>query len=269
MARCSPPHWDPGQYARTARFVSDLGAAVLELLEAAPGERILDLGCGDGALTEKLEQAGCRATGVDASAEQVEAARARGLDACVADATRLDFDNEFDAVFSNAALHWVTSPDLAVAGVHRALKPGGRFVAEFGGAGNIAAVCAAIKSALARRGIDFLERNPWYFPTCEDYRARLERHGFDVDVALRVDRPTAIPGDLAEWLELFAQPFFAGLTAADRDGVIADVRESLRGRLQDDRGVWTVDYVRIRVRARKPGSRSTTKATKITNSSNS
>ena len=252
MARGSPQLWDLGQYARTARFVSDLGAAVLELLEAAPGKRILDLGCGDGALTEKLVQTGCRVTAVDASAEQVEAARARGLDARVADATRLDFDNEFDAVFSNAALHWVTSPDLAIAGIHRALKPGGRFVAEFGGAGNITSVCRAIESSLARRGIDSLERNPWDFPTCEEYRARLERHGFVVDVVARVDRPTTIPGDLAEWLELFAQPFFAGLTAADRDGVIADIRESLRGRLQDDRGVWTVEYVRIRVRARKP-----------------
>ena len=251
MASGSPQRWDPGEYARTARFVSDLGAAVLELLEAAPGERILDLGCGDGALTEKLVQTGCRVTAVDASAEQVDAARARGLDAYVADAARLDFDNEFDAVFSNAALHWVTSPDLAITGIYRALKPGGRFVAELGGAGNIASVCAAIESCLARRGIDAPERNPWYFPTCEEYRARLERHGFDVDLAARFDRPTAIPGDLAEWLGLFAQPFFAALTPVDRDGVIADIRESLRGKLQDDRGIWTVDYVRVRVRAHK------------------
>jgi trans-aconitate methyltransferase len=146
--------WDPQTYAKHARFVSDLGSGVVELLGPRAGERILDLGCGDGALTEKLVAAGAEVVAIDASAEQVAGARARGLDARVAGAEALPFAAEFDAVFSNAALHWMRDADAVLVSVHRALRPGGRFVAEMGGAGNVAAIRGALAEALDRRGID-------------------------------------------------------------------------------------------------------------------
>jgi len=146
--------WDPQTYAQHARFVSDLGSPVVDLIAPRPGERILDLGCGDGALTEKLVAAGASVVAVDASAEQVAGARARGLDARVARGEALPFVSEFDAVFSNAALHWMREAAAVISSVHRALRPGGRFVAEMGGAGNVAAIRSALVSALGHRGID-------------------------------------------------------------------------------------------------------------------
>src|SRR3984957_11900410 len=155
--------WDPDGYARNARFVSDLGAPLIELLAPQAGERILDLGCGDGALTEKLVACGCTVVGVDGSAEQIAAACKRGLDARVKNGEQLDFDHEFDAVFSNAALHWMKRADAVIEGVRRALKSGGRFVAEMGGAGCVAKVRAALTAALSQRGIDAGPLDPWYF----------------------------------------------------------------------------------------------------------
>jgi SAM-dependent methyltransferase len=172
--------WDPGRYARNARFVAELGAPVVELLAPRAGERILDLGCGDGVLTAKLASMGCHVIGVDASAPQIEAARKLGLDARVMNGEALDFDSEFDAVFSNAALHWMSHPAEVIAGVRRALKPRGRFVAEFGGHGCVAKIREALVEALDRRGIKGKAASPWYFPTVEDYSQQLTRGGFVV-----------------------------------------------------------------------------------------
>lgn len=143
--------WDPERYSKNTRFVSNLGMPVVELLHPKPGERILDLGCGDGALTQKIASMGCRVVGIDSSAAQVEAVRRMGLQAFVMDAEVLPFDYEFDAVFSNALLHWIKGTDLVIAGVRRALKPGGRFVAEMGGRGCVANILAALDAALSRR----------------------------------------------------------------------------------------------------------------------
>jgi SAM-dependent methyltransferase len=244
--------WDPEGYARNARFVSDLGAPVVELLAPRPGERVLDLGCGDGALTQSLVAAGCIVVGVDGSAEQIEAARGRGIDARVMDAEALSFEEAFDAVFSNAALHWMRRPDAVIEGVWRALVPGGRFVAEFGGHGCVATIVAALYAALERRGIDASEIDPWYFPTARAYRERLERRGFVVSYAALIPRPTPLPGDVTGWLETFAQSFTAALPAADRVDFIAEVRDALRPSLCDATGAWTADYVRLRFAATKP-----------------
>src|SRR5258705_6306447 len=162
--------WDPRTYAQHARFVADLGAGVVELLGPRSGERILDLGCGDGALTEKLVAAGCVVVAVDASAEQVAGARSRGLDARVARGEALPFAGEFDAVFSNAALHWMRDASAVLASVQRALRAGGRFVAEMGGAGDVAAIPGALAEAVGRRGIHGAGLDLLFLPTAEEYR---------------------------------------------------------------------------------------------------
>jgi len=244
--------WDPDAYARNARFVSDLGAPVVELLAPRAGERILDLGCGDGALTKKLVELGCEVVGVDASAAQVEAARRLGLDARVADGERLAFDAEFDAVFSNAAIHWMKRADDVIAGVWRALRPGGRFVAEFGGHGCVAKIKRALIDALRRRGIDGDALDPWYFPAVEDYCARLARRGFAARYIALIPRPTPLPTAINGWLETFAQSFIAPLLDKDRAGFIDEVREALRPDLCDGDGKWFADYVRLRFAADKP-----------------
>jgi SAM-dependent methyltransferase len=244
--------WNPETYERHARFVSDLGAGVVDLLDPLPGERVLDLGCGDGALTEKLVAAGCRVVGVDASPAFVSAARARGLDARMADARALEFEAEFDAVFSNAVLHWIRDADSVVSSVHRALKPGGRFVAELGGAGCVRTVRAALEAALAPRGLSAAALDPWYFPDADEYRGLLASHGFVVNSLVLFERPTPLPGELAGWLETFAQAFLAPFSGAVRHEVIRDVSDIVRPRLYDvDRG-WVLDYVRLRFAARRP-----------------
>jgi trans-aconitate methyltransferase len=244
--------WDPQTYAKHGRFVSDLGAAVVELLAPRPGERVLDLGCGDGALTEKLVAAGAQVVAVDASAEQVAAARGRGLDARVARGEALPFAAEFDAVFSNAALHWMREADAVLASVQRALRPGGRFVAEMGGAGNVAAIRAAIAEALGRRRIDGRAFDLLFLPTAEEYRARLEAHGFAVRTISLFARPTPLPGDLSAWLETFAQPSLRAVPDGDRAGLIEEVTAALRPRLYDAERGWVADYVRLRFAAVKP-----------------
>jgi SAM-dependent methyltransferase len=246
----SPQSWDPNRYARNARFVSDLGQPVLELLAARPGERVLDLGCGDGVLTEKLVALGARVVGVDSSAPQVAAARERGIDAHVMDAQALPFEGEFDAVFSNAALHWMRESDRVIQGVARALRPGGRFVGEFGGHGCVAKIVAAAEAALRRRGIDPVRLNPWYFPTAAEYAARLAAGGFTVHSIALIPRPTPLPGELRAWLETFCESFTAALAPADRPAWLDEVSAALRPALCDREGRWTADYVRLRFFAR-------------------
>jgi SAM-dependent methyltransferase len=243
--------WDPERYSRNARFVADLGAPVVELLDPRAGERILDVGCGDGVLTAKLVAMGCEVVGVDGSAAQVEAARKLGLDARVMDGEHLSFGHEFDAVFSNAALHWMRNPDAVLAGVWRALRPNGRFVAEFGGYGCVEKIKKALVHALNRRGIDGEAAVPWYFPTVEEYSTRVKKVGFSIGYIALIPRPTPLPGDVTGWLETFAESFTACLPPHERPGYIAEVREALRAELCDAGGKWTADYVRLRFAATK------------------
>lgn len=241
--------WNPEGYRHHAGFVATLGRPVLELLAPLPGERILDLGCGDGALTAELAATGAEVVGCDASAELLEAARARGLDVVLADGHALPFKAEFDAVFSNAALHWMTRPDDVIAGVAKALRPGGRFVAEFGGMGNVAAITTALRAVLGEAGIDALAMRPWYFPSPDEHAARLERHGFTVSTIELIPRPTALPTGMAGWLETFAEPFLRHAPAAERAGLLARAVRLLEPALRDSAGNWTADYVRLRFRA--------------------
>jgi len=249
MEQLSRQQWSAERYAQAAPFVPALGTPVLELLAPMPGERVLDLGCGDGVLTEKIVAAGAAVVAVDAAPDMVAAAQARGLDARVVAGQNLAFDGEFDAVFSNAALHWMRPPEAALAGVHRALKPGGRFVGEMGGHNNTAAVIVALSAVLARRGLDANRLSPWYFPSAEAYRAKLEAAGFTVEEIRIVPRPTPLPAGLEAWLDTFAEDFLGALPEPDRGPACGEIAELLRPVLMDETGTWIADYVRLRFRA--------------------
>ncbi|MGH7709153.1 MAG: class I SAM-dependent methyltransferase [Vulcanimicrobiaceae bacterium] len=240
--------WDPAQYHTNAAFVPALGGAVLELLAPAAGERILDLGCGDGVLTGRLVAAGAHVVAVDSSAEMIAAANARGIEARVVDARELPYEREFDAVFSNAALHWIQPPDQVVAGIARALRGGGRFVAEFGGFGNVAAIVSTLGAAVAFR-CGTLPPMPWYFPTPAQYADLLVAGGFRVEQIESIARPTLLPTGMRGWLETFAQPYAERIEPAQRGAMLDEVVQLLEPSLRSADGAWYADYVRLRFRA--------------------
>jgi len=239
--------WISETYRENAAYVSALGAAVVALLDPRPGERILDVGCGEGSLTEKIMAAGAAVVGIDASPEMIAGAAARGLDARLINAEQLPFEQEFDAVFSNAALHWVRDHDAMLAGVHRALKPGGRFVAEFGGHGNIAAIQIAIRAVLSRRGWETNIRR--YYATEAEYTARLVRHGFSVTQIALIPRPTPLPTGIRGWLETFERATIDTIPEGERRSFVQEVEELLRPEICDSNGQWTAHYIRLRFKA--------------------
>jgi len=244
--------WDPLLYARAARFVSDFGEPLVAMLAPKPGERVLDLGCGDGALTAKLVAMGVSVVGVDASPAMVEAARQRGIDARLMRGEELTFEREFDAVFSNAAVHWMKPPARVAHGIRRALRPGGRMIVELGGAGNNATLDHELYPLLRERGLDGAALSPWYFPTADEYRALLERTGFIVDLAELFPRPTRLPGDITEWFDSFCGAFLAAIPEAERQPFKAELAHRLAPKLRSHEGKWTMDYVRLRVAAHLP-----------------
>ena len=241
--------WNPTSYAENARFVSDLGEPLLELLDGGPGEIILDLGCGDGALTQKLAAAGCKVYGCDASLAQLHATKAHGIQVFVMDGQQLGLKRRFDAVFTNAALHWMKQAEKVVEGVAASLKPAGRFVGEFGGKGNVETIRQSLHGALRKRGIDPWSVDPWYYADPQEYSGLLNRHGFTVDYIDLIPRPTKLPGDIIAWLEVFAQPFSKAVADSQRAEFLDEVRAQLQPKLQKPDGSWYADYVRLRFKA--------------------
>jgi SAM-dependent methyltransferase len=240
--------WNARDYGRNASFVHGLAGGVLEWLDAKPNESILDLGCGDGQLTQRIAAAGACVVGVDASTEMVAAARSRGIEVREGNAESLPFpDSSFDAVFSNAALHWVRGQDAMMAEVHRVLKPTGRFVAEMGGHGNIAALRVAFTAVLVRNGFADHEGDENYYPTSEAYARRLERHGFNVQRIELIPRPTSLPeSGMTGWLRTFRRGVLNSVPEALRDTVVEETAALLKPALRDEDGKWTADYVRLR-----------------------
>ena len=226
-----------------------LGAGILARLAPKQGERILDLGCGDGTLTVQIADLGASVVGVDSSPAMVAAARARGIDARLMDISALSFDNEFDAVFSNAVLHWVRDADAAVAGVYRALCHGGRLVAEFGGHTTVAAIGTALRAVLARHAVEY--EWPWYYPSPAEYRRKLETHGFDVADVVLFPRPTPLPTGMDGWLRTFAMPLLANAPPDQKEQLLRETIALLQPALCDEAGQWTADYVRLQVIAIK------------------
>jgi SAM-dependent methyltransferase len=252
--------WSPTDYATNAAFVPALGAAALDLLAPKSGELILDLGCGDGVLTEKIMASGARVIGLDASVEMVEAARSRGVDAFVADAQALDLASQegrfghFDAAFSNAALHWMLDPDAVAAGVYSVLKPGGRFVGEMGGDGNIATLRAGIRAELTDRGYPVPAEDPQWYPSTEEFARLYSCAGFTQIRAHLIPRPTPLPNGVAEWVKTFRAGWLevAQVPKAERGAVAAAIQARLQPQLQQADGTWVADYVRLRFTMIKP-----------------
>jgi len=249
--------WSATDYARNAAFVPALGDAVLDLLAPKPGELILDVGCGDGTLTMRIAEAGARVIGLDSSPEMIEAARARGVDAFVADAEAMDLERfgQFDAVFSNAALHWMLDPDAVASGIFRALRGGGRFVGEMGGQGNLSALRQGLRDELVARGYRMPEQDPAWYPGAEEFTRLYCIAGFERIQADLIERPTPLPGGIATWVKTFRAGLMdvAMVPEWEREDVGAAVEARVAPALRQAEGAYCADYVRLRFSMRKPG----------------
>lgn len=242
--------WSARDYAANAGFVPALGADVLTLLAPQRGEDILDLGCGDGVLTQRLVQSGANVTGLEPDRDLSAAAARAGISTLLQDAHDPFGANCYDAVFSNAALHWMRDPETVIANVYSALRPGGRFVAEQGGFGNVAAIVTAMNAALEAAGGAAI--SPWDFPSPSLQKQRLQRAGFDVTAMFLIPRPTPLPTGISGWLRTFAGPFIGTLSPKIQTEILEDGERRMAA-LYDPIEGWMADYVRLRFVARKPG----------------
>lgn len=247
--------WDANLYDEKHSFVWKMAAGLLDLLEAAPGQRILDIGCGTGHLTSQIAATGAIVTGIDRSPDMIQQARAAhpSIPFQVMDARELSFQEKFDAVFSNATLHWITEPERVVTSISAILRPGGRFVAEFGGSRNVAGVVSAFARAWKNLRLPGEFPNPWYYPSVAEYSSLLERHSLEVTYALLFDRPTPLEDGehgLRNWLNMFGGSIASTLPPDLQEKLKAEVEREARPTLFRD-GRWVMDYRRLRLLARK------------------
>ena len=245
--------WNADRYFKNAAFVSTYGSAVAELLGNIKGQRVLDLGCGDGRLTKELVDKGATVVGIDASSSMIDSAREKGLDAHVLDALQMTFDQEFDQVFTNATLHWIPNHPLLASVVHKAIKTGGHFVGEFGGHGNVAAINTAIRGVLALNGYEWIGKKPVTYPSIKMFKTVLESAGFEIPYIELIPRPTPLPTGIRGWIETFGGPFLEDAEPDAQSRIIDEIENLLAPALRDEFGNWTADYVRLRFKAVKPG----------------
>lgn len=246
--------WNPDDYDESHSFVHEYGGDVIELLERELGDRVLDLGCGTGHLTARLAEGDGSVVGVDSSSGMISRARDSypELEFIHADARSLtdDIDGSFDAIFSNATLHWIPEQDMdqVLSSVTDLLRPGGQFVVEFGGRGNVETIVSAIETELTERGYE--GTNPWYFPSVGEYTTRLENHDFEVRYAVLFDRPTELEGEdgLRNWLEMFGDSLLAGVPDGELDSVFSAIESRTEDTLREGQ-TWYADYRRLRIRA--------------------
>lgn len=252
-----PNQWNAAQYDAKHSFVYEKGKAVVELLAPQPGERILDLGCGTGALTAQIAASGAQVLGIDSSEEMITQAEHKfpALKFQVLDARKLPFHAEFDAVFSNAVLHWIPEPEKVIAGMAQALKPGGRFVAEFGGKGNLQKLIAGFHRAFSALKIREPEGlTPWFYPSIAEYASLLEIRGLEVRQASLFDRPTKLedgPRGLETWVRQFRHTYLEKMGEPSAQRWIEEVERQCRPHLFKN-GSWELDYRRLRIAAWKP-----------------
>lgn len=251
--------WDAGLYDDKHSFVWKMAEDLLGLLAALPGEKILDIGCGTGHMAGKIAENGALVTGVDRSEEMIRQARAAypAIPFEVGDAAKIPLPGPFDAVFSNATLHWIKEPEGVVREIARLLRPGGRLVAEFGGRGNVAEVLAAMERAWSNVQLPGALRNPWYYPSVGEYAGLLEKHGLEVTCGLLFDRPTPLEegeDGLRNWLTMFGGAIFGGLSESEREKFIEGTVREARGSLFHE-GQWVLDYRRLRVVAKRKAER--------------
>lgn len=243
--------WNSKLYDSNHSFISNFGNDLLELLAPEQHENILDLGCGTGDLTNILYQKNLNVIGVDNSKNMIMKAKEKypNINFSVQDVTNLEYKNEFDAIFSNAVLHWVKEPELALQNIYNSLKKGGRFIAEFGGKGNIQIIADGLINQMIEMGFDFnMEQFPWFFPSIGEYSSLMEKVGFKVTFAQHFDRPTPLDGEngLRNWIEMFFSNMFEGIDAHKKNEFITKVENDLKSKLYKD-GHWIADYSRIRV----------------------
>lgn len=242
--------WDADKYNKHADFVSNLALPVIELLNPQENERILDLGCGEGTLAIEIEKFNTKVVAVDLSESMVEKTKEKGIEAYVMSATELPFDNEFDAVFSNAVLHWVKEPQTAIGKISDALNAEGRFIAEFGGYGNIRHLTEAMEDVFDQHEEYGEFKNPWYFPKEAEYQELLEACGFTIDYIELIPRATKID-DISNWLDIFANGIVSHLSKEQQENFKQEVRTILKPKIYNEKDGWVADYVRLRLKATK------------------
>ncbi len=244
--------WDAEEYAKNFQFVPQYGADLLELLEVGAGERVLDLGCGNGALTARLHALGAEVTGLDSSLDMLQLAREQypHLTFLHGDATDFHLPDRVDAVFSNAVFHWIFNQHALLNCIANALNPGGRLVCEFGGKENTKLIHGALARAFTKRGLSY--RNTFFFPTIGEYAPLMEQHGLRVTYAALFDRPTELKGEngLTDWMDMFLPQVFEGVSPCIAEEIKREAAQELVPILRRD-GIWYADYVRIRIKAIK------------------